>query len=168
MFQVKVIRRFKDKYTGRYHEPGEILTVDLQRFRELTNQTINRVKLVELIYIEKRYKKTKGPKIIIAQGHLYYIGGIETFLYNFCKHYKDRNITVVCRSYDLEQVIKISNYANVLIDDGSKLSCDVLIVGNYDGVERYVNHISSKKVYQMIHADLYELNRSIGILSNST
>jgi hypothetical protein len=147
MYKVRVIRRFKDAlHNDKLRSEGDTFDIETaERLHALMNFGSKKVKLVELIQAYKQYPESKGPKIVIYQNYLYTIGGIETFVYNLTKHYKDRDITVIANSVELDQVITLSQYANVIIDDRrSKIECDVLLLGNYncDEIIHYTAHSS--------------------------
>lgn len=89
-------------------------------------------------------------KIVIYVDLLYQIGGIETWIYCFCKHFENKDITVVYNRADTHQIMRIGKYANVL-PSGEKIECDVLIIPNYDFV--IPSEMKAKKIIQMIHAD---------------
>ena len=151
MYKAKVLRGFRDKQTNQYYNVGDIYKIYTHdRAMDLIH---HKLKLIEIIDGEKELScKRKGPKIIIYQNYLYHIGGIETFLYNFTKHYKDRNITIVVDHSEIEPLLTLSKYADIHVKQpGEKFECDVLILGNYNGDG--LHYIKAKKVYQMIHAD---------------
>lgn len=163
MYVLRTRQKFIDLKRGNKTSPvGEVFrTEDEQRVKELLGQNDNGRKYVDLIGIEHPEKKPKGPKIIFYQGHLFYIGGIETFLYNFTKHYKDRDITIICNNVDEQQMLHLGKYVNIKeIDNSAHLECDVLILGNYD-CAFILRQIKAKKVYQMIHGDLRGLAKSL-------
>ena len=151
MFKAKVVRSFKDKETNKLYEVGSFYTTEsVDRLNELLHFKWKLLELVESTK-SKSYKR-KGPRIIIYQSYLYHIGGIETFLYNFTKYYKDRNILIVADRCEIEPFMALSKYADIHIKQpGEKFECDTLILGNYGGEGIY--YIKGKKVYQMIHAD---------------
>lgn len=153
MFKVRVLKRFYDLATPGCplrKEKDEYDIEDPERLLFL----VNAKRSVELLgsYLPED-TEYQGPKIIFAQRYLYHIGGIETFLYNFCKHYKDRHITVVVERAEIEPIIMLSPYANVIIDKpGAKYEGDVCILGNFD-CDDFITKVKAKKYYQMIHAD---------------
>lgn len=156
MFKVKVLLQFKDLTTKRkdIRQPGdEYIIKDKERLDVLLGNNPRKAKFVEVIEIEKQCPTTnKDKKIIVFQDLLYRIGGIETFVFNLVKNFKEYDITVVAREFDLSQMLALSKYAHVRKDDGKIFSCDVLILGNYNC--NYILHrVKAKKVYQMIHAD---------------
>lgn len=157
MFTVKVVRRFVDTKQNpvKRREVGDVYDIDtFERLDELIGNNRNKTKYVEFISSKKPAPlKRIGKKVVIHQGYLYYIGGIETFLFNFVKNYRDRNITIMCNMIELAQLKNLSKYADIVIDDQKHFECDILILGNYDG-DSILHRAKAGKVYQMIHADL--------------
>lgn len=156
MYEVKVLSQFKDLTTpdNKIRKPGEKYIInDEQRLRQLLGNNKKKMRFVEITQAFKQCKtKYKDKKIIIYQDYLYFIGGIETFLFNLVKYYKDYDITILGRSIDVDQFVALSKYANVKIDDYKKFECDVLILGNYN-CDYILGRAAAKKIYQMIHAD---------------
>lgn len=156
MYEVKVLLQFKDLTTpdNKIRKPGEKYIIDNeQRLRQLLGNNKKKMCFVEITQAFKQCEtKYKDKKIIIYQDYLYFIGGIETFLFNLVKYYKDYDITIVGRSIDIDQFVALSKYANVKIDDYKKIECDVLILGNYN-CDYILGRAATKKIYQMIHAD---------------
>ena len=155
MFKVKVVHRFNDVFNPKkVHTPGEILTInDEKRLRGLLGDNAKKLKLAELIEATCD-KEKKGPQIIFYQTYLYHIGGIETFLFNFCKHFKDRNIKVVIRQTELEPIIRLSQYCDVEIEQiGKTYETDICIIDNYNGLD-FLKKCKSKHNYLMIHVDM--------------
>lgn len=156
MYEVKVLTDFKDLSTKDevLRKAGTTYEIeDENRVRELLGNNKRKVKFVEILSAKKKCPTVyKDKKIIIFQDYLYFIGGIETFLFNLAKNFKDYDITVIGRRIELEQFIALSKYCNVKIDDNKKIECDVLILGNYN-CDYVLSRAVAKKVYQMIHAD---------------
>ena len=156
MYTVKVKQTFKD-IDNNYEQrrPGDIIKVDnSSRLKTLMGDNQIKVPVVELISATKRAtNQRQGKKIYIYQGFLYYIGGIETFLYNLTKYYQDRNITILCKRIDVRQFINLSKYADIELDNGGNYECDILILGNYD-CDSVLPRIKAEKIYQMMHGDL--------------
>lgn len=156
MYYVKAKQIFKDiDNNDKVRRPGDIIEVDNpSRLKTLMGDNKIKVPVVELVSSTKQAtNKRQGKKIYIYQGFLYYIGGIETFLYNLTKYYKDRNITILCKRIDVRQFINLSKYADIELDNGGNYECDVLILGNYD-CDSVLPRIKAGKIYQMIHGDL--------------
>lgn len=93
-------------------------------------------------------------KIVLLQHYYNEIGGVETFLLNFCKRFCDEyDLTIVCRTISLENAIMLSKYANVIIEVTSPIECDICIITSVLVDDEYFNQIKYKEIYQMIHSD---------------
>lgn len=157
MYTVKVVHRFVDTSCNpvKMREVGDVYTIEtIERFRELAGENRNKTKYVEFVSSKKPAGlKRIGKKVVFHQGYLYFIGGIETFLFNFVKKYRNRNITIMCNIIEPAQLANLSKYADIVIDNQKQFECDILILGNYDG-SSILHRAKANKVYQMIHADL--------------
>lgn len=90
-------------------------------------------------------------KNIIYMPMISALGGIETYVYELIKKYKDYDIAVVSKSCDKNQAKRIRKYCPVYIHTDQEIECDVAII-NYD--VSIIKYISEKaKIYQCIHAD---------------
>lgn len=79
------------------------------------------------------------------------LGGIETYVYEMVKKYKDLDIAVVSIKCDPLQAERIKKYCPLYIHKGEIIECDVAII-NYD--TSIINYISKNaKIYQTIHGD---------------
>ena len=88
---------------------------------------------------------------IIYMPHISPLGGIETYVYEMVKKYKDLDIAVVSKSCDLKQKERIEKYCKVYIHTDQKIECKVAII-NYDQtIIPYINQ--EAEIYQTIHAD---------------
>lgn len=155
MYNVKVNKLFKDiENDNIMRKPGDIISLnDEKRFRTLMGDNDRKIKFVDFISASKKSNTDKdSKKIVIFQDYLYFIGGIETFLFNLTKNYQNKDITIISRMIETEQIINLSKYCNVKIDDGKVIDCDILILGNYN-CDYILNRTTAKKIYQMIHAD---------------
>lgn len=93
-------------------------------------------------------------KIVLLQHYYNDIGGVETFLLNFCKRFGDEyDMTLVCRDISLENAIMLSKYVNVIIELTSPIECDICIITSVLVDDEYFQQIRYKKIYQMIHSD---------------
>lgn len=93
-------------------------------------------------------------KIVLLQHYYNDIGGIETFLLNFCKRFGDEyDMTLVCRDISLENAIMLSKYVNVIIELTSPIECDICIITSVLVDDEYFQQIRYKEIYQMIHSD---------------
>ena len=160
MFELKAINRFEDleasEREGRQiiRKPGDIFIVNNPaRARMLAGDNSRKIKYAEITKGIKQCPTTDtNEKIVIYQNYLYIIGGIETFLFNLVKNFRHKDITIICENIEYPQLVNLSKYANVMIDDHTKIECDVLILGNYN-CDTVLSRTNAKKVYQMIHAD---------------
>lgn len=79
------------------------------------------------------------------------IGGVETYVYELVRKYKDKDIAVVCKSIDLKQKARIEKYCKVYIHTNQRIECKVLIT-NYDtSIIDFVN--PEAKIYTGVHSD---------------
>lgn len=93
-------------------------------------------------------------KIVLLQHYYNEIGGVETFLLNFCKRFGDEyDMTLVCRDISLENAIMLSKYVNVIIELTSPIECDICIITSVLVDDEYFQQIRYKEIYQMIHSD---------------
>ena len=93
-------------------------------------------------------------KVVLLQHYYNDIGGVETFLLNFCKRFGDEyDMTLVCRDISLENAIMLSKYVNVIIELTSPIECDICIITSVLVDDEYFQQIRYKEIYQMIHSD---------------
>lgn len=79
------------------------------------------------------------------------LGGIETYVYEMVKKYKDYDLAVVTKTIDPEQRLRIEKYCPVYIHSNQQIKCKVAII-NYD--QSLINYINKEaKIYQVFHAD---------------
>lgn len=151
MQKVKANIRFRDKKEkGKWRIQDEIWEVDDERAWFLTQAKFKNTFYCD--YAELPWKEG-GTRILIYNYDLYKIGGTETFLLNFCKYFKDKNIVVMYRSGRSECINLLHEYVNVCRDNGTGMyDCDVLIMGSFF-VNTINDRVKAKERYQMIHAD---------------
>lgn len=88
---------------------------------------------------------------IIFMPNISALGGIETYVYELVKKYKDLDIAIVSKKCEKNQETRIRKYCKLYIHTNERINCDVIII-NYDqSILNYVN--DDAKVYQTIHAD---------------
>lgn len=79
------------------------------------------------------------------------IGGVETFVYELAKKYKDYDIAVVYKSAHPNQLKRLRKYCKTYKHTNQKIKCKVAII-NYD--TSIIDYIcEDAKIYQGIHAD---------------
>lgn len=93
-------------------------------------------------------------KIVLLQHYYNVIGGVETFLYNFCKQFGDKyDITLVCRSISAETALELSEFVNVVCEVENPIECDTCIITSVLVDKPVFDQIKYKEIYQMIHSD---------------
>lgn len=99
----------------------------------------------------KEIPRTKKTQVVIYKSHINKIGGIETFIYSFCKQMsKYYDITVMYDSIDMDQLVKLMEYTPVVKNDiKSQVICDTLILNSI--LDKYPNNIVCKQSIQMVH-----------------
>lgn len=79
------------------------------------------------------------------------IGGVETFLYELVKKYKDNDIAVVYKTADSNQLRRLQRYCRTYHHTNQHIKCKVAII-NYDvSIIDWIN--DDADIYQVIHAD---------------
>lgn len=158
--EVKAQMDFLDIKTGTMRKYGDKFECTFDRYNEML---CNGIKVVPTRIDYRGKKKKSGPKVIIYQKLLYVIGGIETWDNNLARTFEDRNIVFVFSQADKTQMVELSKYATVMLDDSNRhYECDVLINANYDGSDILLPRVSAKKVYQAIHSDFKALKEVNG------
>ena len=90
------------------------------------------------------------------------IGGVETYVYELIKKYKDLDIAVVCRTCDTHQRNRLRKFCKVYMFRGEPIDCKVAVI-NYDTSiidylpkEIWKENLKDKDprgIYQGVHAD---------------
>lgn len=88
---------------------------------------------------------------IIYVAYISEIGGVETFVYEMVKKYKDRDIAVVCKRIDRNQLIRLSKLCWVYVHTDQQIICKTAIINCDTSIIRFIN--KEAKIYQTIHAD---------------
>jgi glycosyltransferase involved in cell wall biosynthesis len=93
-------------------------------------------------------------KIVLLQHYFNEIGGIETFLINFCKKLgNEYDLILVCRHIDYKNAFLIGKYADIITDPRTPITCDICIITSVLVDESTFQYIKYKELYQMIHSD---------------
>lgn len=96
------------------------------------------------------------------------LGGIETYVYELVKKYKDLDIAVVCKKIERNQKRRLQKMCPVYVHQGEIINCKICLI-NYD--QTIIDYITPKiwaenakedeGIYQVFHADystgLYEM-----------
>ena len=98
-------------------------------------------------------------KVVLCQHFFNKIGGIETFIINFCKtFYKEYDLTLLCRNIDIDIALKLSPYADVVCVP-TDIECDTLIITSVLIDNQMIEKVKYKKIYQMVHSDWSQMKR---------
>ena len=93
-------------------------------------------------------------KVVLCQHYFNTVGGIETFIINFCKtFYKDYDITLLCRTIDKRQALSLSKYVTVICEPIEPIECDICIITSVLVDKANLKQVKYKKIFQMIHSD---------------
>lgn len=88
---------------------------------------------------------------IIYMPNISALGGIETYVYELVKKYKDLDIAVVSKKCDLLQAKRIRKYCRLYIHTNQEIECKVAVI-NYDtSIIQYIKE--GAKIYETIHGD---------------
>ena len=149
MIRVRANQNFDDMLTGAHYKKGELLDFeDRERVRNMIKRNI-----AKLVHIPAPRPK-HGNRIMVYQNLLFCIGGIETADYQLARAFPDRDLVFVFREADIDQALRLSQYAEVQIDEGTEqFETDVLILANYDSYPKIKGRVKARKIYQQVHAD---------------
>ena len=90
-------------------------------------------------------------KNILYLNYISEIGGVETFVYEMVKKYKDLDIAAVYKYADKEQLKRLKKYCRVYKHTNERIECEVAII-NYDiSIIDYI--CENAKIYEVIHGD---------------
>ena len=99
-------------------------------------------------------------KVVLCQHYFNIVGGIETFIINFCKtFYKDYDITLLCRTIDKKQALSLSKYVTVICEPLETIECDICIITSVLVDKDNLKYVKYKKMYQMVHSDWSEMKK---------
>ena len=79
------------------------------------------------------------------------IGGVETYVYELAKKYKDYDNAVVCKNIAPEQLKRLKKYCKVYIHKNEKINCKVIITNWDTSILDFVNEGAKK--YTVLHTD---------------
>lgn len=95
------------------------------------------------------------------------LGGVESVLYYLVKKYKDKPITLLYKEGSDRQLVRLSQYANIVKFKNQHIECERLF-SNY-GYEQIKDYVKCDKGYNVIHANYAYLNKtdkSVGKFDN--
>ena len=89
-------------------------------------------------------------QVVIWTSETQQIGGIETFIYNFCLQMREHyDITVLYDKMDTKQIERLEPFVRVLKNQGQKIICETLIVNRI--TDTPPKNVSYKHSVQMVH-----------------
>lgn len=77
------------------------------------------------------------------------IGGVETYIFELARKYKDYDITIIYKTGSSEQIKRLKKYVRVIRYNGEKIKC-VKAFFNYE--TDIIDNIEAKEYIQIIHA----------------
>lgn len=83
--------------------------------------------------------------------NIHAIGGVETFVYELAKKYKDYDIAVVCKDIAYEQRKRLRKYCRIYVHKDQQINCKVIITNWDTSILDYVNEDAKK--YVVLHTD---------------
>ena len=90
-------------------------------------------------------------QVVIYTSKTFKIGGIETWIYNFCEQLKDYyDILVLYDSIAPEQLDRLTRIVRTKQNDGQRIDCDTVIVNRI--TDKIPSNVKYKQSVQMIHS----------------
>lgn len=93
--------------------------------------------------------------------NIHAIGGVETFVYELAKKYKDYDIAVVCKTVDKEQKKRLKKFCRVYVHKDQQINCKVIITNWDTSIYDYVNEDAKK--YTVLHTDYSNTTELAGL-----
>ena len=93
--------------------------------------------------------------------NIHEIGGVETFVYELAKKYKDYDIAVVCKTVAPLQKKRLKNFCKVYVHTNQKINCKVIITNWDTSIVDFVN--KDAKVYTVLHTDYSNPTEKLGL-----
>ncbi len=100
----------------------------------------------------KQIEKPFRAQVAIYQGRIHEVGGVETWMYNFCKTFRDRyDIIILYRDgvSSKAQIDRLSKLVPVVFVGSQTIICDTLL--NMRITDGIPNKIKAKKIVQVCH-----------------
>lgn len=93
-------------------------------------------------------------KIVLYVREIAVIGGIETFMYNFCVHmHNDYDITILNPKIPQNQLDRFRTVVKVVTDMNQQLECDTLIMLRM--TDKVPSNVKYKKMIRRLHSTKY-------------
>lgn len=95
-------------------------------------------------------KEIKHDNIFYIR-NIHAIGGVETYVYELAKKYKNYDIAVVCKTIAPEQLKRLKKYCRVYVHTDEKINCKVIITNWDTSIKEYIN--DDAKMFTGLHTD---------------
>ena len=93
--------------------------------------------------------------------NIHAIGGVETYVYELVKKYKDYDIAVVCKTIAPEQRKRLKKFCKVYVHTNEQINCKVIITNWDTSIYDYVNKDAKK--YTVLHTDYSNPTERMGL-----
>ena len=97
---------------------------------------------------------------IIYVKKIYPIGGVETYVYELVKKYKDLDVAVVCKEIDPKQLERLRPLCRVYIHNDEQIDCKVCVMNSDTSIIDYItkkiwreNAKEGEGIYLTLHTD---------------
>ena len=103
---------------------------------------------------------------ILYARDIHSIGGVETYVYEMVKKYKDYDIAVITKNIDEKQRKRLEQYCRVYVHNKEPINCKVIITNWDTSIIDYVN--PEAKVYTVLHTDYANATEKLGLPKDNT
>jgi len=131
-----------------------------EKFTNIVAYHYNYPREGSLVNLKERGFDVRMYDNVFYYSHVHRIGGVETFFYEIARKYGDRDITMLYKSGDPEQLRRLSEFIRLKKWNGEKIVCRKLIFG-YSFDLRDLDSFQAEEYIQVIHADFGALRDRI-------
>ena len=131
-----------------------------EKFTNIVAYHYNYPREGSLVNLKERGFDVRMYDNVFYYSHVHRIGGVETFFYEIARKYGDRDITMLYKSGDPEQLRRLSEFIRLKKWNGEKIICRKLIFG-YSFDLRDLDSFQAEEYIQVIHADFGALRDRI-------
>ena len=132
-----------------------------EKFTQIPAYLYNYPRQGSLVNLKMRGFDCRMYDNVFYYSHVFRIGGVETFFWEIARKYGDRDLTLLYRSGDPEQLRRLAGLIRVKKWDGrERIRCKKAIFG-YSFEPRDLDFIEADEYIQIIHADFGALRNVI-------
>ena len=131
-----------------------------EKFTNIVAYHYNYPRTGSLVNLKERGFDVRMYETVFYYSHVFRIGGVETFFYEIARKYADRDLTLLYKSGDPEQLQRIAQYIRIRKWNGEKIQCRQAIFG-YSFDLHDLDLIQAEEYIQIIHADFGALRDRI-------